>query len=63
MVVLAEGLSKDSLVRASAEAARAASPIDDIRASAGYRRRMIEVLVFRLLNQTAAELGVGGDHG
>jgi carbon-monoxide dehydrogenase medium subunit len=32
-----------------------ASPIDDIRASATYRRQMLEVLVRRLLTQAAAE--------
>lgn len=44
--------------------AQAASPIDDVRASASYRRRMIEVLVRRLLTQavTAATTQQGKRH-
>jgi carbon-monoxide dehydrogenase medium subunit len=43
-----------------------ASPIDDVRASAAYRRRMIEVLVRRLLIQAVAETTTqsqGSSHG
>jgi CO/xanthine dehydrogenase FAD-binding subunit len=49
----------DSLIEAAAEAAeRACSPIDDVRASAGYRRKMVRVLVRRLLDR-AANVGQG----
>lgn len=37
-------------------AAEASSPIDDIRGSAAYRRRMVEVFVRRLLARAADEL-------
>lgn len=56
MFVVAEGLTDESIAEASAIAARVAPPIDDLRASADYRRRMIEVLVSRLLSRTRAEL-------
>jgi CO/xanthine dehydrogenase FAD-binding subunit len=45
-----------ALITACANACAAqASPIDDVRASASYRRQMIAVLVRRLLTQAAAE--------
>jgi CO/xanthine dehydrogenase FAD-binding subunit len=46
-------LSPGSIAAAAAAAAAEASPIDDFRASAAYRRRMIEVLVKRGLEQIA----------
>lgn len=41
---------------AAAVAAEACRPIDDIRASAGYRRDMVRVLTRRLLSQAAEQL-------
>ncbi|MGE0651914.1 MAG: xanthine dehydrogenase family protein subunit M [Alphaproteobacteria bacterium] len=50
------GLAPD-LVEAAAEAAeRECSPIDDVRATAAYRRKMVRVLVRRLLAQAAERL-------
>ncbi len=47
------GLSEAVIVEAGRLAAGAAEPIDDVRGSAGYRRRMADLLVRRLLSQTA----------
>jgi carbon-monoxide dehydrogenase medium subunit len=47
------GLSEAAIVEAGRLAAGAVDPIDDVRGSAAYRRRMVEVLVRRLLSQTA----------
>jgi CO/xanthine dehydrogenase FAD-binding subunit len=38
-------------------ASEAAKPIDDVRSTADYRKRMCGVLVRRLLTQLAGELG------
>ena len=56
-IISSEGLTTESIVAASAAAARACSPIDDIRGTATYRRQMVEVLVGRLLTR----LLTGGD--
>jgi carbon-monoxide dehydrogenase medium subunit len=47
------GLSEAAIVEAGRLAAGAVDPIDDVRGSAAYRQRMVEVLVRRLLSQTA----------
>lgn len=55
-VLEGRALSAD-LIEAAAEAAeRECSPIDDVRASAAYRRKMVRVLVRRLLGQAAEKL-------
>ena len=48
-------LSESTIALAAAAAAAETSPIDDFRASAAYRRRMVEVLVRRGLEQIAAQ--------
>ena len=48
-------LSESAITAAASAAAAEASPIDDFRASADYRRRMVDVLVRRGLEQIAAE--------
>ena len=48
-----EALTAETIARAARLAAEAVSPIDDIRGSADYRQRVVEVLVRRLL----AEVG------
>lgn len=45
-----KAISEDTIARAAAAAAEACSPIDDIRGSAWYRKRMVEVLTRRGLN-------------
>jgi CO/xanthine dehydrogenase FAD-binding subunit len=62
-VIVAQGLTPEAIARAAAEAARAAAPIDDLRATAGYRHRMVEVLVQRLLTGSAAQLTLDNGHG
>ena len=52
--LLGHELSVSNIAVAATAAAAEASPIDDFRASAAYRRRMIEVLVKRGLEQIAA---------
>jgi carbon-monoxide dehydrogenase medium subunit len=49
-------LISDAIAGAARLAAEAASPIDDVRGSAAYRRRVTEVLVRRLLTEVAGEV-------
>jgi CO/xanthine dehydrogenase FAD-binding subunit len=48
-------LTDDVIAEAAHLAAQATQPIDDIRGTAGYRRRMAEVIVWRLLEQMKRE--------
>ena len=48
-------LDTERIAACARACAQAASPIDDVRGSAQYRRRMIEVLVRRLVTRAAAE--------
>ncbi|HHS96680.1 MAG TPA: xanthine dehydrogenase family protein subunit M, partial [Chloroflexi bacterium] len=52
-VLVGGPLSEEQIERAAELAARAAVPIDDIRAGAEYRRRMVQVLVRRALRMIA----------
>lgn len=49
----------DILARAGAACVRAAKPIDDVRASAGYRRLMVQVLSQRALAEAAQRVQGG----
>lgn len=51
-----ELLSPEAMAEAADLAARAVSPISDLRASADYRRRMVAILVRRLVEQAASQL-------
>jgi carbon-monoxide dehydrogenase medium subunit len=50
----------DTFAQAAADAMRASSPIDDVRASAAYRRAMVRNLTLRALHQVWSKLEVGG---
>lgn len=52
-VLVAEGLSEAAIARAAELSAAAARPISDVRATAEYRREMVEVLVRRGLRRLA----------
>jgi carbon-monoxide dehydrogenase medium subunit len=56
--------SDDALAAAAHEASRVATPISDTRASAAYRRSMVEVLATRALRQAVDALRKDGtcDH-
>ncbi len=48
-----EALTPETIAQAARLAAESIRPIDDIRGSADYRRRVVEVLVRRLLSESA----------
>jgi CO/xanthine dehydrogenase FAD-binding subunit len=50
-ILMGERASDEGIKRAAATASKEAKPIDDYRASAGYRRMMVEVLVERAIHQ------------
>lgn len=51
--LIGQPLTDETIAQAAALAQRAASPIDDVRAGAGYRRRMVSALTRRALTQLA----------
>jgi carbon-monoxide dehydrogenase medium subunit len=58
-VLVGHSLRSDAIAEAAALAAEAARPISDIRGTAAYRMRVIEVTIRRLLTQVAHHLGGG----
>lgn len=54
MFLVGKPLNEASIAEAARRAVAAASPIDDIRSSAEYRRAMVETLTARALRQIAA---------
>jgi carbon-monoxide dehydrogenase medium subunit len=56
-VLAGEKLTEKTIQKAAAEAAGEASPIDDIRATAAYRKEMVEVLVRRSLEKSMRRCG------
>jgi carbon-monoxide dehydrogenase medium subunit len=55
-VLVGKALTEKAFRQAGEAAAGESTPIDDIRASAEYRREMVEVLVRRALQQAAARI-------
>lgn len=51
-----EAISEEAILEASTLAARECEPIDDHRASAAYRRMMVEVLVKRAIQQALSNM-------
>lgn len=52
-------LNDDLLEKASLTASNESSPIDDVRSSADYRRKMVRVLVARALRQAVEQIKAG----
>ena len=51
---------EDTFAQAAEEALRASRPIDDVRASAAYRRAMVRNLTYRALREVWGKMGAGG---
>jgi carbon-monoxide dehydrogenase medium subunit len=51
-------INLDLIQKAAEAASEEAKPIDDIRASAGYRKKMVAVLVRRALEESAGRCGI-----
>jgi aerobic carbon-monoxide dehydrogenase medium subunit len=58
--VLSSGLSASAIARAGEILAALANPVDDVRASADYRKTLIPRLLARALDDAAAALGSAG---
>ncbi|MEX2650487.1 MAG: xanthine dehydrogenase family protein subunit M [Alphaproteobacteria bacterium] len=59
-VLVGEALSPAKVAQAARRAAAACRPIDDLRASASYRRHTVEVLVRRLVTRAWEQAATGG---
>lgn len=57
-VLAGRAASPELIAQAAETAAQESEPQDDLRASAGYRRRMVEVLVGRALTEAARSAGM-----
>jgi carbon-monoxide dehydrogenase medium subunit len=57
-VLQGKKIDLDLIQKAAEAASEEAKPIDDIRASAGYRKKMVAVLVRRALEESAGRCGV-----
>ncbi|MBW1788306.1 MAG: FAD binding domain-containing protein, partial [Deltaproteobacteria bacterium] len=56
-LLIGESLNEDLLLQASQAAMKESNPIDDIRASADYRRKMVAVLVKKSLETSFRRCG------
>ena len=56
-LIIGETLTEERVDEAAQKAKELSDPIDDLRASADYRRDMVQVLTRRLLNQAWQSLG------
>ena len=56
-LLIGKSIDMELIQRAATAASEESKPIDDVRASAGYRRRMVEVLVKRALEASARRCG------
>ncbi len=54
--LIGKQLDEKTMAEAAELALRSASPIDDIRSTAGYRREMVKLAVFRLLSDLAQDV-------
>jgi len=50
-IIQGQKLTRDLVEKAAAQAAEESKPISDVRATADYRKKMVEVLTFRALEQ------------
>ena len=62
-IIQSNQLNEETIVLAAQAAQQAASPISDLRASAGYRSKMVYVLTRRALNRICTDLAHEIDNG